>query len=312
MRKTKIIATLGPSTEDPKILTKLLEQVDVVRINLAHGTWDKRDPENHTDKIKNVQKIAKTIKKPIAILVDLKGNKIRIGDLIKQTIDLKKDAMINIRFTEDTVSQSVDEIVVNASHVFENIENEDVILIDDGLIKLQVNEVDDENKTLACTVQEGGLLSRRKGFEVVDKVITKSGLGEEDKEDLRKLATLNVDWVALSFVNQASDVNQAREVLSSTHNQMRVIAKIERLSALKQLYWIIKASDGVMVARGDLALESGPGELTGLQKTIINQTVAGKKIVITATQMMESMINNPSPTRAETVSYTHLTLPTKA
>ena len=176
MRKTKIIATLGPSTEDPKILTKLLEQVDVVRINLAHGTWDKRDPENHTDKIKNVQKIAKKIKKPIAILVDLKGNKIRIGDLIKQTIDLKKDAMINIRFTEDTVSQSIDEIVVNASHVFENIENEDVILIDDGLIKLQVNEVDSENRTLACTVQEGGLLSRRKGFEVVDKVITKSGL----------------------------------------------------------------------------------------------------------------------------------------
>ena len=172
MRKTKIIATLGPSTEDPKILTKLLEQVDVVRINLAHGTWDKRDPENHTDKIKNVQKIAKTIKKPIAILVDLKGNKIRIGDLIKQTIDLKKDAMINIRFTEDTVSQSVDEIVVNASHVFENIENEDVILIDDGLIKLQVNEVDDEGRTLSCTVQEGGLLSRRKGLEVVDKVIT--------------------------------------------------------------------------------------------------------------------------------------------
>ncbi|GIT34529.1 MAG: hypothetical protein Ct9H300mP4_08480 [Gammaproteobacteria bacterium] len=277
MRKTKIIATLGPSTEDPKILTKLLEQVDVVRINLAHGTWDKRDPENHTDKIKNVQKIAKTIKKPIAILVDLKGNKIRIGDLIKQTIDLKKDAMINIRFTEDTVSQSVDEIVVNASHVFENIENEDVILIDDGLIKLQVNEVDDENQTLACTVQEGGLLSRRKGFEVVDKVITKSGLGEEDKEDLRKLATLNVDWVALSFVNQASDVNQAREVLSSIDNQMRVIAKIERLSALKQLYWIIKASDGVMVARGDLALESGPGELTGFKKQSLIKLLPVKK-----------------------------------
>ena len=174
MRKTKIIATIGPSTEDPQILTRLLEEVDVVRINLAHGTWDKKDTENHTDKIKIVQKIAKTIKKPIAILVDLKGNKIRIGDLIKQTIDLKKDAMINIRFTEDTVSQSVDEIVVNASHVFENIENEDVILIDDGLIKLQVNEVDDENQILACTVQEGGLLSRRKGLEVVDKVAPES------------------------------------------------------------------------------------------------------------------------------------------
>ncbi len=308
MRKTKIIATLGPSTKDPQILTRLLEEVDVVRINIAHGTWDKKDPENHTDKIKIFQKIAKTIKKPIAILVDLKGNKIRIGDLIERTIDLKKDAMINVRFTEETVSRSMDEIVVNASHVFEKIEKEDIILIDDGLIKFQVNEVDDENQTLACTVQEGGLLSRRKGFEVVDKVITKSGLGEEDKEDLRKLAKLNVDWVALSFVNQASDVNQAKEVLSSVDSQMRVIAKIERLAALKQLYWIIKASDGVMVARGDLALESGPGELTGLQKTIINQTVTGKKIVITATQMMESMITNPSPTRAEMTDVSNAVL----
>ena len=131
MRKTKIIATLGPSTEDPKILTKLLEQVDVVRINLAHGTWDKKDPENHPDKIKTIQKIAKAIKKPIAILVDLKGNKIRIGDLIKPSIDLKKDAMINVRFTEETVARSIDEIVVNAGHVFENIEKEDIILIDD-------------------------------------------------------------------------------------------------------------------------------------------------------------------------------------
>ncbi len=171
-----------------------------------------------------------------------------------------------------------------------------------------MNKVDDENRTLACTVQEGGLLSRRKGFEIVDKVITKSGLGQEDQEDLRKLATLNVDWVALSFVNQASDVNQAREVLSSVDSEIRVIAKIERLSALKQLYWIIKASDGVMVARGDLALESGPGELTGLQKTIINQTVTGKKIVITATQMMESMINNPSPTRAEMTDVSNAVL----
>jgi len=262
MRKTKIIATLGPSTDDPLILTKLLEEVDVVRINLAHGTWDEKDPESHTAKIKSIQKIAKTIKKPIAILVDLKGNKIRIGDLIKQTIDLEKGSMINVRFTEEKVSRTIDEIVVNANHVFEKIENEDIILIDDGLIKLQVKEINDETQTLTCTIEEGGLLSRRKGFEVADKVITKSGLGEEDKEDLRKLAKLNVDWVALSFVNQASDVNQAREVLSSINSQMRVIAKIERLAAVKQLYWIIKASDGVMVARGDLALESGPGELT--------------------------------------------------
>jgi len=169
MRKTKIIATLGPSTDDPLILTKLLEEVDVVRINLAHGTWDKKDPESHTAKIKSIQKIAKTIKKPIAILVDLKGNKIRIGDLIKQTIDLEKDSMINVRFTEEKVSRTIDEIVVNANHVFEKIENEDIILIDDGLIKLQIKEINDETQTLACTIREGGLLSRRKGFEVWTK-----------------------------------------------------------------------------------------------------------------------------------------------
>ena len=230
MRKTKIIATLGPSVKDPEKLTRLLKEVDVVRINLAHGSWSKQDTENHTDKIKTVQKIAKAIKKPIAILADLKGNKIRIGDLIEPSIVLKKDAMIKIRLTEETVARSIDEIVVNVGHVFENIEKEDIILIDDGLIKLEVNEVDDANQTLACIIQEGGLISRRKGFEVLDKVITKSGLGEEDKEDLRKLAKLNVDWVALSFVNQASDVDQARQVLSSLDSEMRVIAKIERLS----------------------------------------------------------------------------------
>ena len=308
MRKTKIIATLGPATEDPRTLTKLLQRVDVVRINLAHGTWDPKDEASHQKKIRLVRKISKKIKKPIAILVDLKGNKIRIGNFINDAIELKKNNLVTIRFTEEEISKNDKEIVVNADYVFDNVEEKDVILLDDGLIRLEVKKVQPKKKALICIVHEGGLLSRGKGLEVKNKIINQSGLNEGDKKDLKKLAKLDIDWVALSFVNQASDVNQAREVLSGFNNHTKLIAKIERIAALKQLYWIIKASDGIMVARGDLALECGPGELTGLQKNIIKQTVKGKKIVITATQMMESMIHNPTPTRAEMTDVSNAVL----
>lgn len=308
MRKTKIIATLGPATEDPRTLTKLLQRVDVVRINLAHGTWDPKDEASHQKKIRLVRKISKKIKKPIAILVDLKGNKIRIGNFKNDAIELKKNSLVTIRFTEEEISKNDKEIVVNADYVFDNVEEKDVILLDDGLIRLEVKKVQPKKKALICIVHEGGLLSRGKGLEVKNKIINQSGLNEGDKKDLKKLAKLDIDWVALSFVNQASDVNQAREVLSGFNNHTKLIAKIERIAALKQLYWIIKASDGIMVARGDLALECGPGELTGLQKNIIKQTVKGKKIVITATQMMESMIHNPTPTRAEMTDVSNAVL----
>ena len=308
MRKTKIIATLGPATEDPRTLTKLLQRVDVVRINLAHGTWDPKDEASHQKKIRLVRKISKKIKKPIAILVDLKGNKIRIGNFKNDAIELKKNSLVTIRFTEEEISKNDKEIVVNADYVFDNVEEKDVILLDDGLIRLEVKKVHPKKKALTCIVHEGGLLSRGKGLEVKNKIINQSGLNEGDKKDLKKLAKLDIDWVALSFVNQASDVNQAREVLSGFNNHTKLIAKIERIAALKQLYWIIKASDGIMVARGDLALECGPGELTGLQKNIIKQTVKGKKIVITATQMMESMIHNPTPTRAEMTDVSNAVL----
>ena len=308
MRKTKIIATLGPATEDPKTLTKLLQRVDVVRINLAHGTWDPKDEASHQKKIRLVRKISKKIKNPIAILVDLKGNKIRIGNFKNDAIELKKNSLVTIRFTEEEISKNDKEIVVDADYVFDNVEAKDIILLDDGLINLEVKKVQPKKKVLICIVHEGGLLSRGKGLEVKNKIINQSGLNEGDKKDLIKLAKLDIDWVALSFVNQASDVNQAREVLSGFNNHTKLIAKIERIAAIKQLYWIIKASDGIMVARGDLALECGPGELTGLQKNIIKQTVKGKKIVITATQMMESMIHNPTPTRAEMTDVSNAVL----
>jgi len=308
MRKTKIIATLGPATDDPKILTKLLQRVDVVRINLAHGSWGAKDKASHQKKIRMVRKISKKIKKPIAILVDLKGNKIRIGNFKNEAIELKKNSLITIRFTEEEISRHDKEIVVNADYVFDNVAVKDTILLDDGLIKLEVKKIQSKKRQLTCKVHEGGLLLRGKGLEVSNKIINQPGLNEGDKKDLKRLAKLDIDWVALSFVNQASDVNQAREVLSGLNSNTKLIAKIERVAAINQLYWIIKASDGIMVARGDLALECGPGELTGLQKNIIKQTVQGNKIVITATQMMESMIHNPTPTRAEMTDVSNAVL----
>ncbi len=307
MRQTKIIATFGPSLEDPKILKKVLERADVIRFNLAHGTWDKSDSQNNAKKIKLVQRTAKKMKKPISTLVDLKGNKIRIGNFKKHLIELRDSDKIDVRFTSQTTTNKK-EIIINADHVFNEIDKNDLILMDDGLIKLKVNKITSTKKTLHCKVIEGGLLRSNKGFEVENKIINRSGLSLEDKDDIKKLSKLGVDWIALSFVNDASDVNQAREVISQFGSDIKLIAKIERLEALKQLYWIIKASDGIMVARGDLALESGPGELTGLQKNIIKQTIKGKKVVITATQMMESMIANPSPTRAEMTDVSNAVL----
>ena len=308
MRRTKIIATFGPSLEDPKILSKVMATVDVMRINLAHGSWDKGSNQNNEKKIKLIQKIAKKIKKPVAILVDLKGNKIRIGDVKDHVINLEKSSIITVRFSTEKTAEKDNEIVVDAAHCFEKISLEDTILMDDGIIRLRVDEISRTENSLKCEVIDGGLLRSNKGFEIEGKVINESGLGDNDKDDIRKLAKLGVDWIALSFVNEASDINQAREVLSESASSINLIAKIERMDALKQLYWIIKASDGIMVARGDLALQSGPGELTGLQKNIIKQTVQGKKVVITATQMMESMISNPSPTRTEMTDVSNAVL----
>jgi len=307
MRRTKIISTFGPSISDPEILKEVCKFSDVIRINLAHGTWDQSEEYNHKKNINLIQEISKSLNKPVGIQVDLKGNKIRIGDFENHFIELENASEIDVIFTEEQKTDN-QEIYIDADYCFPKIEVGDKILLDDGLIQLIVKQIDPRNMKLNCMVENGGLLKSNKGFEVENKIIHRSGLGEEDKKDIERLAELNIDWIALSFVNEASDVTQAREVLAQIGSSVNLIAKIERLEALKQLFWIIKASDGVMVARGDLALESGPGELTGLQKDIIKQTVKGKRIAITATQMMESMISNPTPTRAEMTDVSNAVL----
>jgi pyruvate kinase len=307
VRRTKIIATIGPSTSDPEILKKLLQKVDAVRINLAHGSWD-GDESNHRKTIKNIQKIARKINKPISILADLKGNKLRVGDFKNEKINLVEGSEIIVRLKDENSITTSDEIHINSIKIMQLIEVGDQILLDDGLIQIEVIGISKDASKASCKIIKGGELVSRKGFEVKDKTLKQQGLTDRDKKDLKRLSACGVDWIALSFVNHESDVTQAKEILNSLGSQALVISKIERAAALEQLDEIINASDGIMVARGDLALQVGSAHLTGLQKEIIEKTVVGKKIVITATQMMESMIHNQTPTRAEITDVSNAVL----
>ena len=307
VRRTKIIATIGPSTSDPEILKKLLQKVDAVRINLAHGSWD-GDESNHRKTIKNIQKIARKINKPISILADLKGNKLRVGDFKNEKINLVEGSEIIVRLKDENSITTSDEIHINSIKIMQLIEVGDQILLDDGLIQIEVIGISKDASKASCKIIKGGELVSRKGFEVKDKTLKQQGLTDRDKKDLKRLSACGVDWIALSFVNNESDVSQAKEILNSLGSQALVISKIERAAALEQLDEIINASDGIMVARGDLALQVGSAHLTGLQKEIIEKTVVGKKIVITATQMMESMIHSRTPTRAEITDVSNAVL----
>ena len=307
VRRTKIIATIGPSTSDPEILKKLLQEVDAVRINLAHGSWD-GDESNHRKTIKNIQKIARKINKPISILADLKGNKLRVGDFKNEKINLVEGSEIIVRLKDENSITTSDEIHINSIKIMQLIEVGDQILLDDGLIQIEVIGISKDASKASCKIIKGGELVSRKGFEVKDKTLKQQGLTDRDKKDLKKLSECEVDWIALSFVNNETDVTQAKEILNSLGSNALVISKIERAAALEHLDEIINASDGIMVARGDLALQVGSAHLTGLQKEIIEKTVVGKKIVITATQMMESMIHSRTPTRAEITDVSNAVL----
>jgi len=250
MRRTKIIATLGPSTDGPEELEKLFAAgVDVVRLNFSHGTW-----EDHQRQIDRVRAVAKSSGRHIGILGDLQGPKIRINCL-------------------------------------------DVLLLDDGQIALTVESV--RGTRINCRVTVGCTLSDRKGINRQGGGMSAPALSDKDLDDLRRAAAAGLDWIAVSFVRDADDINQARQVLEEAGGTGHIIAKIERAEAMGNLEAIIDASDGVMVARGDLGVEMGFAGLAGMQKTIIKMARTCHTVCITATQMMESMIHSQMPTRAE-------------
>ena len=293
MRRTKIIATLGPATNNPDTMMELLEAgVDVVRINFSHGDWT-----DHKAQISMVREVSKKYGRQIGILGDLQGPKIRIDRFRDGAVTLQEGQSFVLDTALDPDSGTEKAVGVAYEGLADDVASGDVLLLDDGQIILQVDAVD--GTQIKCTVTVGGVLADKKGINRKGGGLSASALTEKDLRDLKMAVEAGVDWLAVSFVCQADDLNRARKHLREAGGHAHLIAKIERAEALDNLEAIVDASDGVMVARGDLGVEMGYAGLAGFQKRIIRLTRDRHKVSITATQMMESMIQNQSPTRAE-------------
>jgi pyruvate kinase len=292
MRRTKIVATIGPASRDPKVLERLLEAgVNVVRLNFSHGSH-----EDHSAVIGSVREIAARTKRTVALLQDLSGPKIRTGKLRGGAIELRDGARVAITIDE-TIEGTPERISTTYDPLPRDVRRGDKILLDDGNLELRVLEAKAEE--VACEVVHGGTLKSNKGMNLPGAKLSAPALTEKDQRDLAFGVQNGVDYVALSFVRQAADVEQCKALIRSHGGRTPVIAKIEKREAVDDLPQILEATDGVMVARGDLGVELSTEEVPTLQKRIIEMANGAGKVVITATQMLESMIENPRPTRAE-------------
>ncbi|AOW53129.1 TPA: pyruvate kinase [Legionella pneumophila subsp. pneumophila] len=293
LRRTKIVATLGPASKEPEILRSMLAAgVNVVRINFSHAD------SSALQLIALVRKIADELNHPVAVMADLQGPKIRVGRFQNKSITL----IDGQNFTLDCMAPDTLGDISGVSVAYPNLANElsigDHLLINDGLIELEVIET--SGSKIHCKVVEGGVLTDLKGLNRKGGGLAARTLTEKDRNDLRTAIEAEVDYISLSFVKDAEDIRQARALMKDYGAQITpIIAKIERMEALDHLTDIIREADAIMVARGDLGVEVGAAEVPAIQKHIIEQTRLLDKVVITATQMMESMISNPQPTRAE-------------
>lgn len=293
MRRTKIIATLGPATNDPEILGALFEAgADVVRINFSHGSH-----EEHRREIAMVREVAARTGRQVAILADLQGPKVRIRQFADGAIQLSEGQGFALDASLGAVAGNASEVGVAYPNLTKDVGSGDTLLLDDGQIVLSVESV--KGDRIECTVKVGGKLGSRKGINRLGGGLSAPALTDKDFEDLQFASEQNVDWVAVSFVRNAEDVEKARRYLKDVGGIAHIVAKIERADAMDNLESIIDTSDAVMVARGDLGVEMGYAALAGLQKRIIRMARRRHKVCITATQMMESMIHNQMPTRAE-------------
>jgi pyruvate kinase len=293
LRRAKIVATAGPATDDLEVLKQMmLAGLDVVRLNASHGTTDDR-----RRRLKLIREAARACDKCIGVLLDLGGPKIRVECFRDGRVHLQEGAGFTLDTAFDPKAGTVERVGVAYKDLPKDVSAGDTLLLADGQIVLDVLHV--TTSQVETRVRVGGELSDRKGLNRQGGGISAPALSERDREDIRFAAEEGVDFVAVSFAREARDIEQARALLRGAGGDGRIVAKIERHEAVENLAGIIQASDVIMVARGDLGVEMGYAELTGLQKTIIHQTRTGNKVVITATQMMESMIQNPVPTRAE-------------
>jgi pyruvate kinase len=292
MRRAKIVCTLGPASSTPEKIGELIEAgMDVVRLNFSHGSH-----EDHAKLIGNVRSEAERRGRAIAVLLDLQGPKIRVGRFEKGAVELHPGAEFTIT-TDPTVVGDDKRVSTTYAGLTGDVRPGDQILLDDGYLSLAVTEVID--KEVRTIVVAGGTLKNNKGINLPGVEVSAPALSDKDKADIAWGLRMSVDYVALSFVRKPEDVLEAKRLLTADNVRIPVIAKIEKPQALDRLDDIITAADGIMVARGDLGVEVGPEKVPLMQKRMIERTNAQGKIVITATQMLESMIQQPRPTRAE-------------
>jgi pyruvate kinase len=291
IRRTKVVATLGPASSDAKTLARMIEAgLDVVRINFSHGA-----PDEHRARVNLVRQLARKAGRAVGVLVDLQGPKIRVGKFKDGKINLEPGA----KFVLDAECKLGDQHVVGLD--YKNLPNDvhpgDTLLLDDGRIVLGVTNV--RGPKITTVVEQGGPLSNNKGINRKGGGLTAPALTEKDKQDIKLAAELKADFLAVSFPRSGEDVRWARDLFNKAGGHGLIVSKIERAEAIPALDEILDASDAIMVARGDLAVEVGDAAVPALQKRMIRMARDKQKLTITATQMMESMISSPIPTRAE-------------
>ncbi len=291
LQHTKILCTLGPATATPERIRQLiLAGADAIRLNFSHSSYD-----THRELFEMTRAVAAELRRHITIVQDLQGPKIRIGALPNGPVLLRPAEQVTL--TTDEIKPGDERIPVGYTHFARDVKPGNTVLLDDGLLSLRVDEV--KGKDVVCTILNGGLLKEKKGINLPGTKISEPSLTEKDLRDLEFGLKLGVDYVALSFVRSAKDVEELKKIIRRKRKSTPVIAKIEKVEAIRQLDEIIEAADAVMVARGDLGVEM-PGHVVPLlQKRIIERCKRYGKPVITATQMLESMTSNPRPTRAE-------------
>ncbi len=291
MRSTKIVATLGPASSDPKVLSELVAAgIDVVRLNFSHGTAD-----DHRARLDVLRGAMHQHGRTVGVMGDLQGPKIRVGKFAGSKVLLKAGQ----EFILDAECKLGDiaRVGLDYPELVDDVVPGDVLLLDDGRVVMDVERI--EGSEIHCIVRHGGELSNNKGINKQGGGLSAPALTAKDIEDIKTAASLNVDYLAVSFPKSGGDMRLARQLLHDAGSSAMLVAKIERVEAVANLEDILHACDGVMVARGDLAVEVGDAAVPALQKRIIRTAREHNKFVITATQMMESMIHSPVPTRAE-------------
>ncbi len=293
MRKTKIICTLGPATDKDEILQRLVEEgMDVARFNFSHGTHQEQE-----ERMERLRRIRKRCGKPIAILLDTKGPEIRIGCFEKGSVHLTAGQEFTLVCHEAEGNES--QVSVSYPSLYRDVQMGSSILIDDGLLELQVQEI--QGDAIRCIVRNEGTISNRKGVNLPGVRVNMPYMSDKDREDILFGIRQDIDYVAASFVRSPEDVKQIRSLLEENGGkEIKIIAKIENMQGVENIDGIIRESDGIMIARGDMGVEMPEEEVPVVQKMIIKKVYATGKQVITATQMLDSMMQHPRPTRAET------------